>query len=37
MRYGALDQYGMGLRLAKDVPPFFLLENITDLNDRSGR
>ena len=33
VRYGALDQYGMGLRLAKDVPPFFLLENITDLND----
>jgi hypothetical protein len=33
VRYGALDQYGMGLRLAKDVPPFFLLENVTDLND----
>jgi hypothetical protein len=32
VRYSPLDQYGMGLRLAKDVPPFFLLEDVTDLN-----
>ena len=31
VRYGALDQYGMGLRPAKDVPPFFLLEDMTDI------
>jgi hypothetical protein len=47
VRYGTLDQYGMGLRAAKDVPPFFLLEEITDVNgvpipatgglNRSGR
>lgn len=28
-RYGTLDQYGMGLRKAEEVPPFFLLENLT--------
>ncbi len=27
-RYGALDQYGMGLRRADEVPPFFLLEDV---------
>jgi hypothetical protein len=32
-RYGALDQYGMGLLLAKDVPPFFLLENLRQEQD----
>ena len=45
VRYGTLDQYGMGLRAASEVPPFFLLENITDLQgqpvttafSRSGR
>jgi hypothetical protein len=31
VRYGALDQYGMGLRLASEVPPFFMLEEITDM------
>ncbi|HEY0705365.1 MAG TPA: hypothetical protein VGG33_01120 [Polyangia bacterium] len=30
-RYGVLDQYGMGLRKASEVPPFFLLEDIKDL------
>ncbi|HEY0713327.1 MAG TPA: hypothetical protein VGF45_11685, partial [Polyangia bacterium] len=30
-RYGVLDQYGMGLRKASEVPPFFLLEDIRDL------
>ena len=29
-RYGALDQYGMGLLPAAEVPPFFLLADITD-------
>jgi MYXO-CTERM domain-containing protein len=34
VRYGALDQYGMGLRAARDVPPFFMLEAMTDLDGR---
>jgi MYXO-CTERM domain-containing protein len=34
VRYGALDQYGMGLRLARDVPPFFMLEQMTDMDGR---
>ncbi len=29
-RYGILDQYGMGLRKAAEVPKFYLLENLTD-------
>jgi hypothetical protein len=33
-RYGALDQYGMGLRAASEVPPFFVLE---DLRDEDGQ
>jgi len=32
-RYGALDQYAMGLLPAKDVPPFFLLEEIRRATD----
>ena len=31
-RYGRLDQYGMGLLPASEVPGFFLLENILDSN-----
>jgi MYXO-CTERM domain-containing protein len=27
-RYGALDQYGMGLRAAQDVPAFFILDDV---------
>ena len=34
VRYGALDQYGMGLRAASEVPPFFMLESMTDLEGR---
>ncbi len=34
VRYGPLDQYGMGLRLASEVPPFFLLERMTDMQGR---
>jgi hypothetical protein len=34
IRYGALDQYGMGLRTASEVPPFFLLESVTDMQGR---
>ena len=34
MRYGALDQYGMGLRTASEVPPFFMLEAMTDMEGR---
>ncbi len=33
-RYGTLDQYGMGLRTADEVPPFFILQNLTDQEDR---
>ncbi len=33
-RYGMLDQYGMGLRTADEVPPFFVLR---DLQDPDGR
>lgn len=29
-RYGALDHYGMGLRLPVEVPPFFLLRDFID-------
>jgi MYXO-CTERM domain-containing protein len=32
-RYGNLDQYAMGLIPAKDVPPFFLLEEIRRATD----
>ncbi len=32
-RYGALDQYGMGLRTADEVPPFFLLTDIRNERD----
>lgn len=32
-RYGSLDQYAMGLLPAKDVPPFFLLEEIRRATD----
>ena len=32
-RYGTLDQYAMGLRAAKDVPPFFILEDIRRATD----
>jgi MYXO-CTERM domain-containing protein len=32
-RYGTLDQYAMGLLPAKDVPPFFLLEEIRRATD----
>jgi hypothetical protein len=31
-QYGILDQYGMGLRKADEVPPFFLLSDIKDDN-----
>lgn len=31
-RWGALDQYGMGLRTAREVPPFFFLEDVVDEN-----
>jgi hypothetical protein len=34
VRYGALDQYGMGLRSAEEVPPFFMLEAMTDMEGR---
>jgi MYXO-CTERM domain-containing protein len=33
VRYGELDQYGMGLRKAEEVSPFFLLK---DLKDSAG-
>lgn len=33
-RYGALDQYAMGLRAANEVPAFFALDNITDEEGR---
>jgi hypothetical protein len=29
-RYGQLDQYGMGLRTAEEVKPFFILEDLQD-------
>jgi MYXO-CTERM domain-containing protein len=32
-RYGSLDQYAMGLLPAKDVPPFFILEDIRRATD----
>jgi MYXO-CTERM domain-containing protein len=32
-RYGILDQYGMGLRAAADVPPFFILEDVRQAVD----
>jgi MYXO-CTERM domain-containing protein len=32
-RYGKLDQYAMGLLVAKDVPPFFLLQDIKRATD----
>lgn len=32
-RYGALDQYAMGLLPAEEVPPFFLLEEIRRMDD----
>ena len=31
VRYGILDQYGLGLRSADEVPPFFILEDLQDL------
>lgn len=31
VKYGPLDQYGMGLRKPEDVPPFFLLQDIRDM------
>lgn len=33
-RYGELDQYGMGLRRASEVRPFFFLEELRDEQDR---
>src|SRR4029078_11237705 len=32
-RYGSLDQYAMGLLPAKEVPPFFLLQDIRRATD----
>ena len=34
VRYGPLDQYGMGLRAEKDVPPFYLLEDLRREDDQ---
>ena len=34
VRYGALDQYGMGLRAGQRGPPFFMLEAMTDMEGR---
>lgn len=29
-RYGAVDQYAMGIRTPDEVPPFYILEDVTD-------
>ncbi len=34
VRYGMLDQYGMGLRKASEVPPFFMIDAMSDLDGR---
>lgn len=37
VRYGALDQYLMGLRDASEVPPFFFVRNPLGTNGEQGR